>query len=303
MVDNSTIKSDGRASNNNAQLDTDESIGIFITVATVKDIVNEAARPLRLLQISDCHLGHHAGEKLLGLDTDESLQDVLALIRAEQKCVDYLFATGDIADEGQSGAYQRFFGTYVPQLPHPVACLPGNHDCLIAMMKASTGPIEKIIELGPWVAVLLDSRIERQEHGDLSSAELAFLDQQLARYADRHVAIFLHHQPVNVGSAWIDQYTVRSANKFFAVIDRHPNVRMIAWGHVHQDFNRERNGVKLLACPSTCVQFKPLIDEFTVDTAMPGYRWIDLYNDGRVVTGISRVAEKAYGIDFASSGY
>lgn len=267
------------------------------------DIVKESARPIRLLQLSDCHLGQYTGEQLLGLDTDESLQDVIALIKAEQKHVDCVLVTGDIASEGQPGAYQRFFKTYAPQLPQPLACLPGNHDLQDALVKAKSGALDKVVELGAWVIVLLDSSVEQQDHGDLSATELAFLDQQLSHYPDRHVAIFLHHQPVKVGSAWIDQYVVRNADRFFAVIDRHNNVRSVGWGHVHQEFNAERNGVKLLACPSTCVQFKPRIDEFTVDSTMPGYRWFDLYLDGRIATGVARVAEKAYGIDFASSGY
>jgi 3',5'-cyclic-AMP phosphodiesterase len=270
---------------------------------SVKDIVKNAARPLRLIQITDCHLGQYTGEQLLGLDTDESLQDVVALVNREQKHVDYLMVTGDVASGGQPGAYQRFMKTYLPQLPQPMAWLPGNHDLPREMVKAQGRPLDKCIVLGDWAVILLDTSIEGSEFGDLSESELTFLDETLQQHHDKHVVVFLHHQPVKVGSAWIDQYQVRSADAFFAIIDKHPKVKAIGWGHVHQDYTANRKGVKLLASPSSCVQFKPLIDEFTVDTVMPGYRWFDLYADGRVETGVSRVAEKAYGIDFASSGY
>lgn len=272
-------------------------------MVAVNNDVKATARPIRVVQITDCHLGQYTGEQLLGLDTDESMQDVVDLVKQEQSRVDYIMATGDIASGGQSGAYQRFLKTYMPQLPHPMAWLPGNHDLPSEMAKAEGRPLDKVIELGNWLLVLLDSRVDGCEYGDLSEAELDFLQQTLEQHPDRHIAVFLHHQPVKVGSAWIDQYQVRSADKFFDIIDQHPQVKTIVWGHVHQDFSQDRNGVQLLASPSTCVQFKPRIDEFTVDTVMPGYRWFDLHADGRVETGVSRVAEKAYGIDFASSGY
>jgi Icc protein len=36
---------------------------------------------------------------------------------------------------------------------------------------------------------------------------------------------------------------------------------------------------------------------------MPGYRWLELHDDGKIKTAVSRVPEKNYGIDFSSTGY
>ncbi|HEX7764018.1 MAG TPA: 3',5'-cyclic-AMP phosphodiesterase, partial [Cellvibrio sp.] len=66
---------------------------------------------------------------------------------------------------------------------------------------------------------------------------------------------------------------------------------------------QQRKGVSLLATPSTCVQFKPKCDNFTVDTQMPGYRWFDLRADGQFDTGVARVTNKQYVIDYRSAGY
>ena len=115
--------------------------------------------------------------------------------------------------------------------------------------------------------------------------------------------IFLHHQLVPVGSAWIDQYVVSNAADFFAITDQFDNIRAVSWGHVHQDFSRRRKHMKLYATPSTCVQFKPNSDDFAVDTAMPGYRWFELRSDGSFDTGVSRVTGKHYLIDYQSAGY
>jgi 3',5'-cyclic-AMP phosphodiesterase len=61
--------------------------------------------------------------------------------------------------------------------------------------------------------------------------------------------------------------------------------------------------VQLMASPSTCIQFAPDQPDFTIDAAMPGYRWFDLHADGTLRTGVSRVANVALDLDMASSGY
>lgn len=260
-------------------------------------------RPFRLLQITDCHLGSQPGEKLLGLDTDQSLYDVLQMLQANE-APDMILATGDISNDAGEASYQRFIDIMERYFPNtPLAWLPGNHDDPMNMDQVENLPIESHCVRGGWNMVFLDSRIPMEEGGDLAVNELDRLDKQLAAYPRLPAIVFLHHQPVPVGSKWLDQYVVLSHKKFFNVIDRHPHVKAICWGHVHQQFESERNGVQLLATPSTCVQFLPNSDEFGVDSAMPGYRSFELHANGRLETGVSRIKDKLYKIDFASSGY
>ena len=64
-----------------------------------------------------------------------------------------------------------------------------------------------------------------------------------------------------------------------------------------------RKGVSLLASPSTCVQFAPGSEEFKVGNESPGYRWLQLYPDGRLETGVSRVTGIEFVIDYTVKGY
>jgi Icc protein len=64
-----------------------------------------------------------------------------------------------------------------------------------------------------------------------------------------------------------------------------------------------RKGVRLLSVPSTCVQFKPLSDDFAIDDLSPGYRWFDLYPNGDIVTQVSRVVGVKFVIDWSVRGY
>jgi Icc protein len=44
--------------------------------------------------------------------------------------------------------------------------------------------------------------------------------------------------------------------------------------------------VRLLGTPSTSAQFKPRVDHFEIDDLPPAFRWLDLYPDGRLDTGL-----------------
>lgn len=260
---------------------------------------------MRLIQITDCHLGAQQSEALLGLNTDQSLDDVLQLIQASEPRFDHLLCTGDIASEAHSHCYQRFQHIIRQYFPQPLSWLPGNHDSaeLMASCQEGFGIQGRLLMLDHWIVVLLDSSVPGQVYGQLAASELDFLEHALQTHSDKHFMVALHHQPVLVGSAWIDQYVVRNADALFQLLDAYSQVKIVTWGHVHQEFQQQRKGVALLATPSTCVQFKPGCDNFTVDTQMPGYRWYELNDDGSFSTGVARVTNKQYVIDYKSAGY
>ena len=90
---------------------------------------------------------------------------------------------------------------------------------------------------------------------------------------------------------------------FFRIVDQYPQVRGIFWGHIHQQFEVDRKGVKLRSVPSTCIQFLPRSDDFALDTIAPGYRMIDLHDDGRIHTEVRRVEIPDIGVDTSCMGY
>lgn len=260
---------------------------------------------MRLIQITDCHLGAQQSESLLGLNTDQSLDDVLQQIQSSEVSFDHLLCTGDVASEPHEDCYQRFETIIRSYFSQPLSWLAGNHDSaeIMAANQERLGIQSRLVVLGDWVLVLLDSSVPGQVYGQLAASELDFLDHALRMHNDKHVIVSLHHQPILVGSEWIDQYILRNADTFFQLLDNFPHVKVVTWGHVHQEFQQQRNGVTLLGTPSTCVQFKPKCDEFTVDTQMPGYRWFDLRADGSFDTAVRRVTNKQYVIDYRSAGY
>lgn len=260
-------------------------------------------KTFKLLQITDCHLGSEPNTTLLGMDTDLGLHDVLHELR-RQEDPDMLLVTGDISNDGGSISYARFLSIVDQYFPDtPLAWLPGNHDDPDNMLVVGRHPIEQAYSAQGWHCVLLNSRIPGEEGGCLGERELKRLERELEMNPDTPTAIFLHHQPVLVGSAWIDQYIVKDADSLFEITDRYPQVKLISWGHVHQDFVRQRNGVSLIATPSTCIQFLPNSDDFLLDTTMPGYRYYGLHADGSFETRVGRCESKTYAIDMTATGY
>jgi len=93
--------------------------------------------------------------------------------------------------------------------------------------------------------------------------------------------------PLN--SRWLDELALYNAAELLSVVDRSPQVRGVLAGHVHQASDLSRNGVRYLTTPSTCFQFLPAVNSFSVDTRPPGLRWLDLLADGRIETEVAWV--------------
>ena len=61
-----------------------------------------------LVQLSDSHLFAEANGRLLGMETRDSLQQVIQRVLDEQPQIDLLLASGDISQDGSEASYQRF---------------------------------------------------------------------------------------------------------------------------------------------------------------------------------------------------
>ena len=277
----------------------DKSPRESLTLAPSGDVVH-------VVQLTDTHLCRTRGGKLLGMDTDHSLQAVIDQALRERPVIDLVLGTGDLADGGAREAYQRL-QDYFAQVSGDHFWLPGNHDDRQAMVSEADSPprLRPELRIGRWQVLMLDSQVPGEVGGELGADELEALDRALARAAAAtlYTLVCLHHQPVAVGCEWLDQQMVADAEAFFAVLDRHDSVRGVLWGHVHQEIDRDRNGVRLMASPSTCVQFAPGSAGFKADDKPPGYRWLALHGDGRIETGVSRVTEVAFTVDLDSGGY
>ncbi len=248
-----------------------------------------------LLHFTDIHLFADDEGQSKGINTLESFHSVLNLARVNHPDAHAAVLTGDLSQDASAGSYERLAWELEPG-PCPAYVLKGNHDDSAAMWVGLTGQkvdvrTDRSFFLGAWQIVLLDSTVPDQVHGALTDATLEWLDRALAAHPRHHALICLHHPPIALGSLWMDAIGLANGDALFAVIDRHPNVRAVLWGHVHQEVDQHHREVRLLSSPSTGVQFAPGEETFALHDAAPGYRWLELADDGVIRTGVVRLPE------------
>ena len=243
-----------------------------------------------LLQFTDTHLLGTPGVAVRGVATDATLVRCLKHARRLHKSPRALLLTGDLVQDdpmGYARVREHFAGSGAP-----VHVLPGNHD-LPAELRAALADPPFVHDFenryDGWLIVMLDSTVAGANHGHLSADQLKRLDRTLARNSGAHALVCLHHHPVPHGSPWLDALMLDNAPELFALLGRHPNVRGLLWGHVHQPLDSERGRMRLMGTPSTCMQFEQEADEFSLDSRPPAYRWLELGDDGSLETGIEWV--------------
>lgn len=255
-----------------------------------------------LLHLTDMHLLADPGDTILGVSSRLTYQEVVEEASAQEW--DLALLTGDLSQDGTPAAYEA-----VRELSDPLdtSCywVPGNHDQPRVMgraLDASPFQADRAFSVGKWRVVMLDTAVAGETHGRLADEELEFLDEALAAHPDTPTLVAMHHAPVSVGSAWLDPINLRRPEAFRTIVEAHSQVRLVLFGHVHQDVEARWENVHLYGCPSTCFQFAPGSEEFRVDEADPGYRHVVLENDGGFEVSLHRVSSSSVA-DLKAEGY
>jgi Icc protein len=204
-----------------------------------------------------------------------------------------VLVTGDLVQDDTAEAYTRFRDLMLP-LKLRVHCIPGNHDIRDLMRAVCCRPPFSYCayeEVGEWLLVGIDSCVRGDAGGEVSREELDRLSDIVVRSPARHVLVALHHPPVPMGSKWLDSVSLKNGDEFLERLRTLRRVRATIFGHVHQQYDDDYHGIRILATPSTCRQFKPRSDKFAVDDKPPAYRRIELRHDGSIDTELVWVNE------------
>lgn len=245
------------------------------------------ANSLRLVQFSDPHLFGTADGALRGVKTLPALKATMAHAERYFRSPDALLLTGDLVQD-DAGGYALLRDTFKASRV-PVYCLAGNHDVPQAMNETLNGaPFQvggQFVAAG-WLVVMLDTWQANSAGGRIGKQQLAGLEALLTGHPGLHALLCLHHHPIAMDSRWLDEVGLEDAAELLALIARHPQVRGVLWGHVHQSLDRFLNGVRFMASPATCAQFLPRSADFAIDRRPPGYRVLELLADGSIATEV-----------------
>lgn len=255
-----------------------------------------------IIQISDTHLMNRAELQFVQMNPEQSFHDVVRDIQSRFPKLDAIVHTGDLAQVPVSATYERYLA-FMQSWNVPHYQIPGNHDnCEVFPFHQQTNRVHAI-EFGTWTLVLLNSAVKGKVDGWVAQEQLHQLQKILIEHAEQHIIVACHHHPFAMQSHWIDQHRLKNAEHLKDVIHQHPNVKLVLFGHVHQDSKNEYQGVSYLSTPSTSVQFKPKSDDFALDSREPGYRVLHLSENGDFETYIQRVSLSQEKINIEISGY
>lgn len=239
-----------------------------------------------IAQISDCHLPADPSQKYRGINPHKNLKKLMRKVKALKP--DLLLATGDLSEDGSRKSY-RLLKQYLNLPGTPVLALPGNHDDAEMLAEAFPGsPIETISvsDHDSWQIIRLNSCLPGKPEGRINKRTLVDLERLLDEGSQRLRLITVHHQPIFVGSPWIDKYPLLDPEPLLQLIDHYPDIKAVVWGHIHRSFERQRNGTAMLGGPSSAINSLADAQKFTEDATGPACRWLKLNPDGTFLTGI-----------------
>lgn len=281
-----------------------------MTALPLKPIISLPQRHhehVSIIQISDLHLFEDLEFDMGNLNYHDCLQKVIQAIKThthdDLSSIDLLAVTGDIVHEITPTTYDQVFAI-LDSLKVPYLCIAGNHDVTQELDPDLPFPQRRHLPMPVhprlarcqrvsfpnWNLLFLDTSLAGSVYGRLNQESLDWLNNELAT-ATRPCVIFAHHPMLKVNANWIDTHRLQNSQAFWEVVTHYPNtLKAIFVGHIHQEIHAIYQGTHLFSTPSTSGQFTPFEHDFNLDhEQQAGFRWITLYNNGNLATGIKRI--------------
>jgi Icc protein len=222
---------------------------------------------LHFAQLTDIHLTeapHTWGT--LGAESGDLLRQSIADLN-RMADLDFVLITGDAVDAATS-AEIAVFNDIMRGLEKPWHFVPGNHDGYNDPDSPNTLPAHEAVpridprlaEPVPYVQkaywsrpvkpgvqlIGLDSRMDDTFNGVVDAEQLAWLERELDAHRDKLVLIAVHHPLYNLNPinerGWWRYFICDNGAQVEAVLDRHPDARLVLSGHHHASQIRRRGG-------------------------------------------------------------
>ncbi len=112
------------------------------------------------------------------------------------------------------------------------------------------------VRLGPVRLIALDTKCPGRDGGQLGSEQLTWLDRVLSEDAATPTLVAMHHPPLVTGIPAMDAIGIAAGERVALgeILSRHPQVQVIAAGHVHRTIVGRLGATTVLAMPSTDIQ-------------------------------------------------
>ncbi len=227
-----------------------------------------------IAQVTDIHLGFEPDNP--AEFNRKRLDQVLKQLRTMTPRPDFLLATGDLTEFGDSDSYRRLTKAF-EQIDFPVLPMVGNHDVRAAFAQwfpefpLIDGFVQYAIDAGPLRLVMIDTLQEGRHGGAFCEVRAAWLTARLDEDPTRPTVIVMHHPPVEVGIEWMNTHAEEDwVQRFRACVAGRTNIVAIICGHLHRPITTLWAGTTVAICPATAPQVA--LDMSPIDPETPDNR-------------------------------
>ncbi len=245
--------------------------------------------PVTLIQLTDTHIHDQVDACFKDTDPHQYLQRIIHQVLFRHGQPDYVVVTGDLTHDGGEASCQHFV-QLLSAFDCPVYVTAGNHDeaqIIRQHLLINNISMPDKIELDHWQLLFADSHIEYETGGEITSSQIDELRLTLQQN-NKPALLFTHHPPISIDSEWMDKIGMKNGSDFLQSMAPFQQLKAVAFGHIHQQWHSSHEHIQLLGAPSTCVQFKPLSEDFAIDNNQPGYRVFTLNDDGQFDSDVRR---------------
>ena len=214
---------------------------------------------------------------------------------------DHVVVTGDHTHDELPETYAAVRELLEPFLDR-LWLLPGNHDDRAVLRAAFDDRIpldgaDRItfsFRAGDWLCLGLDTHVPGAVSGRTRGGS-GRMDPRAARRAPPASGRALHAPPAGRARAGLARPHRSRGRRTCSrsLLVEEPRIRLVCCGHVHHESSHRVGAAEIVTVPSTGLQFSPTGDVAEFVTAPPGYRLIELGDDGYSTT-VVRLPEARY---------
>lgn len=225
-----------------------------------------------LLIISDLHLSKSNDLLFNKYDVEKNLDIIVNDIQRYN--LDYIFVLGDISQDGSIESYTKFKNIF-NKFKCGVYLIMGNHDSYNIKTIISNN-----IYLNDYIDILNNRFIfistfknNNSDSGLITDKEFQKIDKLYD--VNKNNFILLHHHFIKTNS-FMDDSILDNYLEFIEYIKK-LQIKAIFHGHVHNPYIKKINQTKIIASPSTCVQFA-LTKQIILKNKI-GYQYLTINNN------------------------
>lgn len=221
-----------------------------------------------LVHVSDTHLLEGDAPLYGAIPSGEYLRRAMEQMERSGTRPEAIIFTGDLADLGESDAYERLRAIVEPaaeRMGSTIIWVMGNHDERLRYSAelldepASEEPQDRVYDINGLRIIAFDTTVPGYHHGEMTDAQLHWLGGVLATPSKHGTLLALHHPPIPTPIELMALIELKGQQRLAEVI-RGTDVRAILGGHLHYTTHGTFAGIPVSVAAATC---------YTMDVGAP----------------------------------